>query len=172
MHHAVAAAKRLNTRRCLCDCAGKCGFFVHLKVTLLMLTSVTRFGEISLLWQNIIGVWHFLDSLLGIWLNCEPTLVDFLCCWANYSMLYMTKNWKNNLPSGHTDANVWMLSLTCASPSKYIMYSTTLSFGPWKVGEGTCSQKTLPLIERSRVWILLLAYFCVSLGGTYLCKCP
>ena len=45
--------------------------------------SVTRFCEISRLWQNIISLWQCFDGLFSIWQNCEPTLVNILCFWAN-----------------------------------------------------------------------------------------
>ena len=35
----------------------------------LTLTSVTRFGKISLLWQIFSGLWHIFDSLFLIWLD-------------------------------------------------------------------------------------------------------
>ena len=42
--------------------------------------SVTRFGEILPQYYQSLA---FLDGLFSIWQNCEPTLVNFLCHWAN-----------------------------------------------------------------------------------------
>ena len=50
-------------------------------------TSVTRFGEISPLWQEKLSLWQYLEGLLSLWQNFEPTLVNvyasgaiFYCC--------------------------------------------------------------------------------------------
>ena len=37
-------------------------------------SSVTRFGEISALWQNFKTLWESLDDLFSIWQNCKPNL--------------------------------------------------------------------------------------------------
>ena len=44
--------------------------------------NVTRFVEISLLWQNFKGPWAFLDCLFSIRQTFVPTMA-FLCYWAN-----------------------------------------------------------------------------------------
>ena len=36
---------------------------------------MTRFGEISPLWQNFTSLWQIFDSLFLIWPNVEPTIV-------------------------------------------------------------------------------------------------
>ena len=46
--------------------------------------SVTRFGEISPLWQKFTSLWQFLDSLFLIWQNAEPTLVNFGHYWSYF----------------------------------------------------------------------------------------
>ena len=62
-------------------------------------TSVTRFGEISPLWQNFKILWQFLWGSFRIWKN-EPTLANafkanfFSCKWSN--CIKMIK------PYGHT----------------------------------------------------------------------
>ena len=47
-------------------------------------TSVTRFGEISPLWQKFKSFWPFLESLFRIWQKFLPTLDKFICYWANF----------------------------------------------------------------------------------------
>ena len=39
---------------------------------------VTRFGEISPLWQNFPSLWQISDSLFLIWQNVEPTLTNLV----------------------------------------------------------------------------------------------
>ena len=47
-------------------------------------TSVTRYCEISPLWQNFESLWgNFLDGLFRTWQTFVPTLA-FLCYWANF----------------------------------------------------------------------------------------
>ena len=65
-------------------------------------SSVTRFGEILPLWQNSICLRQCYDGLFSIWQNCEPTLVNFLCCWANIQRYKGPKIERIILPSGHT----------------------------------------------------------------------
>ena len=43
-------------------------------------TSATRFGDISPLWQNFKALWQFVEGLLSIWENFEPTLANVLFC--------------------------------------------------------------------------------------------
>ena len=40
--------------------------------------SVTRFGEISPLWQNFTSLREILDGLFLIWQNVEPSLANLL----------------------------------------------------------------------------------------------
>ena len=49
-----------------------------LRLLLLLLSSVTRFGEISPLWRNITRLWQFFDSLFLFWQNVKPTLANLL----------------------------------------------------------------------------------------------
>ena len=48
---------------------------VNLLATLVS-SSVTRFGEISTLWQTFTSLWVFFDGLFLIWQNAEPTLTN------------------------------------------------------------------------------------------------
>ena len=48
------------------------------------MTTATRFGEISPLWQNKLRFWQNIDGLFGIWQNFEPALAKELCHWANF----------------------------------------------------------------------------------------
>ena len=53
---------------------------------------IWRYGEILLLWQSIISLWQ----------NCGPNLVNFISCWAN---IHCCKGPKIEIimqPSGHT----------------------------------------------------------------------
>ena len=47
-------------------------------------TSVSRFDEISPLWQKFKSFWPFLESLFRIWQNFVPTLDKFICYWVNF----------------------------------------------------------------------------------------
>ena len=44
---------------------------------------MTRLSEISPLWRNTISLVHFFGDYFNISQNYEPTLVNFLYCWAN-----------------------------------------------------------------------------------------
>ena len=46
--------------------------------------SVTRFGEISPIWQNELRLWQNFDGLISNWQIFESTLAKFLCNWANF----------------------------------------------------------------------------------------
>ena len=74
------------------------------------LSRVTGYGKISPLWNNIISVLQSLDSLSSIWQNCEPTLVNFLCCWANIQCCKGPKIERIILPSGHTGRQATLLT--------------------------------------------------------------
>ena len=45
-------------------------------IKMLLGTSVTRFGDILPLWQNLKLLWQFLGRLFSIWQNIENTLKD------------------------------------------------------------------------------------------------
>ena len=44
---------------------------------MLLVTSVTRLGEISPLWRQLF------EGLISIWQTFEPTLENSVCFWAN-----------------------------------------------------------------------------------------
>ena len=46
--------------------------------------SATRFGEISLMWQQFKILWQLLESLLNIWQNLKPPLETFQCYWPHF----------------------------------------------------------------------------------------
>ena len=48
------------------------------------MTSVTRFGEISPLWQKFTSLWTIFDGLFLNWQNAEPTLANWKRFWANF----------------------------------------------------------------------------------------
>ena len=45
---------------------------------------MTRFGEISSLWQKIRNIWQHLKGLFDIWQSCELTLGLFVCFWTKF----------------------------------------------------------------------------------------
>ena len=47
-------------------------------------TSVTRFAEISPLWQTFTSLWKMFDGVFLIWQNSKPTLANMLHYWANF----------------------------------------------------------------------------------------
>ena len=55
---------------------------IRIRKTLEKVTSVTRFGDISPLWQNFTYLWQNVDSLFLIWQNDEPTLANLVHYWA------------------------------------------------------------------------------------------
>ena len=52
-------------------------------VKLVVLTSVTKFGEISQLFQKPRSFYKG-GGLFSVWQNFEPTLANLLCYWANF----------------------------------------------------------------------------------------
>ena len=49
------------------------------------MVSVTRFGEISPLWQHFINVCQIVEGLIGVWQMFEPTLAKLQCLWATFN---------------------------------------------------------------------------------------
>ena len=49
-----------------------------------ILSSVTRFGKISPLWQKITSLWQILSGLFLFWQNAEPPLADLWHYWTNF----------------------------------------------------------------------------------------
>ena len=68
-------------------------------------TSVTRFGEISPLQQNLISIWLFL-GVVSIRQHFEPPLAISMICLSigQIFMVVKAKYWKMTLPSRHTVA--------------------------------------------------------------------
>ena len=56
---------------------------VKLQGKMYLLTSVTRFGEISTLWSYVIKHWPFWNGSFTVWQNFELTLAIFIWFWAN-----------------------------------------------------------------------------------------
>ena len=48
--------------------------------------SVTRFGEISPLWQYFKSLDQICNSLFSVWTNFEPALAIILCYWVDFWM--------------------------------------------------------------------------------------
>ena len=73
-------------------------------LTLNIVGSVNRFGEISPLWRYFINIWPFIDGLDSIWQQFEHLLANYLCFRANGNCC----KWPNIehiiKPSGHTDS--------------------------------------------------------------------
>ena len=64
--------------------------------------SVTRFGEISPLWQNFRNLWPFIEGQNSIWQHFEHILANYWCCWANVNCCKWTNIEHIIKPSGHT----------------------------------------------------------------------
>ena len=73
--------------------------------TMIGVSSVTRFGEISPLCQNgLFSIWQHFDGLFSICQNFEPTLAKVLFYWAKFHGC----KWPIVIyPSGHTGCKVW-----------------------------------------------------------------
>ena len=56
------------------------------------MVSVTRFGEISPLWQKLKCLWQFNEGLFSIWQKLLPTLANFVYNWA----IFHGCKWTNN----------------------------------------------------------------------------
>ena len=63
-------------------------------------TSLTRFGEISLLRQNLKWLWQILIGSISIWQNLEHTWANCLCYWANFQCYKWPNIEKVIQPSG------------------------------------------------------------------------
>ena len=59
----------------------------------MIVRSVTRFDEISPLWQHWKNLWQCFEGLLSIWQNFEPTLANLLC----YFLVLNGQNWTDHL---------------------------------------------------------------------------
>ena len=46
--------------------------------------SVTRFGEISPLWQNFMNLCQMVEGIFSVWQIFEPTLAKLKCFWAAF----------------------------------------------------------------------------------------
>ena len=75
------------------DVTNNCVEFPVLKT---LNASVTRFGEISQLGQNLKSLWLFFMGLFCIWQNVEPNW-EFFMILDKFSFLLMAQYWKDNL---------------------------------------------------------------------------
>ena len=50
-----------------------------------MIDSVTKFGEISPLWQYFPSLCQYFEGIFSIWQNYETTSLNFVCHWANFN---------------------------------------------------------------------------------------
>ena len=98
-------------------------------------SSVTRFGEISTLWQHFTSLWQIFDSLFLIWQNVEPILTNLVHYWANFHHCF----WPIIEKSGHAE---WKMN-------------NKLDAKNWKMLE--CRHSTVdssaPSILLPRVWV-------------------
>ena len=75
-------------------------FFSGCGIVGLINTSVTRFGEISPLWQNFKNILQLYDGLISIWQTFEPTLENSVF----FGPIYVVVNGQIlSKHSGHTD---------------------------------------------------------------------
>ena len=60
---------------------------------------MNRFGEISPLWQQKVGLCQFLESLSSLWQNFEPNLVNFYVIGKIFIVINSQtfKNWFGHL---------------------------------------------------------------------------
>ena len=61
-----------------------CQSFIYPSPYILLQISVTRFGEISPIWQNFTSLWQIFNSLFLIWQNDGPSLANLEHCLANF----------------------------------------------------------------------------------------
>ena len=70
------------------------------------MTNVTRFGEISPLWQIFEELWQLVKSLFSIWQN-QNLLWQIACAiWLIYIVVNSHNIEKVILASGHTDGDL------------------------------------------------------------------
>ena len=83
------------------------------KILKVIVYSVTRFGEISPLWQIIKHLWQYISGLFGFGQSFQLTLAQFVCHWAHFQC-WKWPNIENTIwSSGHTDGvgvNVYNLT--------------------------------------------------------------
>ena len=58
-----------------------------------MISSATRFGEISPLWHKLKCLWQFYEGLFRIWQKLSPTSLNFVYNWA---IFHKCSKWTNN----------------------------------------------------------------------------
>ena len=75
-------------------------------------TSVTRFGEISPLWQYFKSLGQFCTGLFRVKQNFEPTLANLLCSLANFGCSKRPNIEQLIKPSGHTEHDTIKTSQT------------------------------------------------------------
>ena len=77
---------------------GKCSLSLcfELNLSFRVSISVTRFGEISPLWQKFKTFWLSLEGLFSIWQNFKPTLANISSKWQAFIVVNHQKL-KNNL---------------------------------------------------------------------------
>ena len=80
-------------------------------------SSVTRFSEISPLWQNIKKTLAILEGSFSVWKNIQPTLVKCCCKFGNFQCC----KWPNIVqiiqPSGHTGPTFYS-SIHCSKQNR------------------------------------------------------
>ena len=79
---------------------------------------MTRFGEISPLWQNLKSLWQFFEGKFSIWQHLWPILANFVCSWANFNWWKWSNIEKILQTSGHTVIQS-CLNLISSTPSRY-----------------------------------------------------
>ena len=86
-------------------------------VFLNLVTSVTRFGEISPLGQHFMNVYQMVEGLFCVWQILEHTLAKLLCVWT----VFQCFTWPNiGKTSDHTGGNTGMV--TPFRPSSVLTY--------------------------------------------------
>ena len=80
----------MNTRKLVFSAIEKI-LFVGRNRKISIAVSVTKFGEISPLGQNVKQLWQMFKGPLSIWQNFEHTWANFLRDWVNFQCC----NWPN-----------------------------------------------------------------------------
>ena len=106
---------------------------------------MTRFGEISPLWQKFTSLWQIFDSFFLIWQNAEPTLAILWHYWANFHCCKWP-NIEKIKPPGNSDIKhtFFFLIFLSLNPSLSFLHQKAfdvIGIEPWVANRGFKSLK-------------------------------
>ena len=112
---------------------------------------MTRFGEISALWQSFTNLWKIFEGLFLIQQNLEPTLANFLHYWAHFHFC----KWENiekiwsHWPKPSSDE---------ISFAHFVAYSLCVSFITFTYQSSQSQMSMKPKLSLRKFYYFDLAY--------------